>query len=147
MCANKSVSLLGNLFQLIIFLVQYSVNLYRYLKEWRKNPHCSFSCCLALLLPLNDLEGEIVGLAETDALKSQLQTGQMEMPTIFSAVKESGAVDVTLEKTHDATIVKRAANCEDFQHNRAKCHKETQTATPLIAAATMVLGKEKDTYF
>jgi len=98
-----------------------------------------------LLLPLNDLEGEIVGLAETDALKSQIQTGEMEMPTIFSVVKESGAVDVTLEKIHDAAIVKRAANWEDFQHNRAKCHKETQTL--LISAGAMVLEKEKDTYF
>ena len=80
------------------FSVQYAVFLYRYLKDWRKNPQWSFSCCLALLLPLNNLQGEIRGLMETNVLKSQLQTGQIEKPTILSAVKNSGAIDVTLEE-------------------------------------------------
>lgn len=123
------------------------MSLYRYVKEWRKNPHCSFSCCLALLLPLNDLEGEIFGLAETDALRNQLQTGETEMPTIFSAVKESGAVNVTLEKRYDGNIVKRAASCKDSENNKGKCHKETQTITPLITAGATIHKKEKDTYF
>lgn len=147
MCEYKDFLQRNFLLLIICFLVQYSVNLYRYVKEWRKNPHWSFSCCLALLLPLNDLEGEIFGLAETDALKSQLQTGETEIPTIFSAVKESGAVNVTLEKRYDGTIVKGAANCKDSEHNEAKCHKETQTVVPLITAAAIIHKKEKDTYF
>ena len=69
------------------------------------------------------------------------------MPTIFSAVKESGAVNVTLEKRDDGTIVKRAANCKDSENNKAKCHKETQTVTPLITAGDMIHKEEKDTYF
>ena len=93
------------------------------------------------------MEGEIFGLAETDALNSQLQTGETEVPTIFSAVKDSGAVDVTLEKRYDGTIVKRAENCKDSEHNKAKCHKETQTVMPLITAGAMIHYKEKDTYF
>ena len=119
------------------------MSLYRFIKDWRKNPHCSFSCCLALFLPLNDLEGEIFGLAETDALKNQLQTGETAMPTIFSAVKESGVVNVTLEKRCDGTIVKQAGNCKGSEHNKAKCHKETQTVMP----GAMIHKKEKDTYF
>ena len=50
-----------------------------------------------MLLPLNQLRGEIGGLTGTNILKQQLQTGQFEVPTIASTLMESGAVDVTLE--------------------------------------------------
>ena len=68
--------------------------------EWRKNPHWSLSCCLALLLPLDDLQGEISGLVGSGAnvLDTQLQSGQTEDTTIFGAVKNSGAFDVNLEE-------------------------------------------------
>ncbi|XP_078374468.1 uncharacterized protein LOC144658016 [Oculina patagonica] len=65
-----------------LLAVQYLVGIYRYLKEWRKRPHWSFACWLALLLPLNNLQGEISGL---------------EMSTIVVATEDSGAVDVHLE--------------------------------------------------
>ena len=81
--------------------MQYLAYIYHYVKEWRKNPKCSLSCCLALLLPLNQLQGEIRGLAERNILNQQLQTGGMEMPSIVSTLKESGAVDITLEE-HNA---------------------------------------------
>ena len=77
--------------------MQYLAYIYHFVKEWRKNPKCSLSCCLALLLPLNQLQGEIRGLTETNILKQQLQTGKIEMPTIGSTLRESGAVVVTLE--------------------------------------------------
>ena len=77
--------------------VQYLAYIYHFVKEWRKNPKCSLSCCLALLLPLNQLQGEIRGFTETNILRQQLQTGKIEMPTIGSTLMESGAVDVTLE--------------------------------------------------
>ena len=77
--------------------MQYLAYIYHFVKEWRKNPKCSLSCCLALLLPLHQLQGEIRGLAETNILRQQLQTGEIEMPTIGSTLRESGAVDVTLE--------------------------------------------------
>ena len=54
-----------------------------------------------MLLPLNQLQGEIRGLAERNILNQQLQTGGMEMPSIVSTLKESGAVDITLEE-HNA---------------------------------------------
>ncbi|XP_078343264.1 cysteine repeat modular protein A-like [Oculina patagonica] len=72
-----------------LLAVQYLVGVYRFFKEWRKNPQWSFSCCLALLLPLNDLRGEMSGLAETNVFKSQLKSGEMEMPTILIAVEDS----------------------------------------------------------
>ena len=73
------------------------MHLYGYLKEWRKNPHWSFSCCLALLLPLISLPGEISGLVGTNITSTQLDTGQFEMQTVVGAVKDSGLIDVTLD--------------------------------------------------
>ena len=132
---------------IIYFLVQYSVSLYSYLKEWRKKPHWSFSCCLALLLPLTNLEGEIFGLAETDALKSQLETGETEMPNILSTVKDSGAIDVNLEEGCDENIFKGAAICKDSKLIKTKCHKETQTITLTITAGAMMQEIVEDTNF
>ena len=77
--------------------MQYVAYIYHKVKEWRKNPKWSFSCCLALLLPLNDLQGEILGLTERNILTQQLQSGGIEMPTIANTLKESGAVEITLE--------------------------------------------------
>ena len=54
-----------------------------------------------MLLPLNQLQGEIRGLAERNVLNQQLQTGKMEMPSIASTLRDSGAVDITLEE-HNA---------------------------------------------
>ena len=65
-----------------LFSVQYLVYIYHYVKEWRKNPKWSFTCCLAFLLPLNALQGEIRGFTETNILNQQLQTGGIEMPSI-----------------------------------------------------------------
>ena len=48
-------------------------------------------------MPLNQLQGEIRGLTGKNILDQQLQTGRMEMPSIASTLRESGAVDVTLE--------------------------------------------------
>ena len=72
--------------------------LYQFFKEWRKTPQWSFSCCLALLLPLNDLQGEIRGMIDTNMLKTQLQTGMIEKPSIAACAKDSGAVSFTLSQ-------------------------------------------------
>ena len=109
---------------------QYAVSLYCYIKEWRKNPHWSFSCCLALLLPLNDLQGELRGLAGTNVLKNQLQTGQIEKPCLISAVKDSGAIDVTLEQCEQMDDNKEEIQDENHQsalHGYPRRHQGTQT--------------------
>lgn len=83
---------------LLFFSVQYIVHLYGYLKAWRKNPHWSFSCCLAFILPLVSLPGDISGLVGNNIVNNQLQTGEIEIPTITAAVQDSGAINVTLEE-------------------------------------------------
>ena len=82
--------------------MQYLVYIYHYVKEWRKNPKWSFTCCLALLLPLNELQGEIQGLTGTNILNQKLQTGEIEMPSIGDNLKESGAVDISLLEDQDS---------------------------------------------
>ncbi|XP_078376624.1 uncharacterized protein LOC144659965 [Oculina patagonica] len=121
-----------------LLVVQYAVFLFRYLNDWRKNPHWSFSCCLGLLLPLNDLQGEIRGLAGGNLLKNQLQTGQIDKPSIFSAVKNSGAIDVTLEddkQLDDKTVEKEDENCQEAVDSDTRRHQGTQTEPYCIPVA------------
>lgn len=107
--------------------------LYGYLKEWRKNPHWSFSCCLALLLPLNDLQGDIRGLAGTNVLKSQLDTGQFEMVTLQAAIKDSGAIDVSLDENEEdgddcgSVVEVKGDNRQRVKKKSKKCDQGTQT--------------------
>ena len=103
----------------------------RYLNDWRKNPQWSFSCCLGLLQPLNDLQGEIRGLTGGNVLKNQLQTGQIDKPTILTTAKNIGAFDVTLEDgepRHNSTVGRQHENCQDAaEHNDTRRHQGTQT--------------------
>ena len=111
------------------------MGVYRYYKEWRKNPHWSFSCCVALFLPLIDLQGEMGGLGETDVFQNQLKSGDMEMPTILIAEEDSGVVNDNLDEkenedkdcqhgnqSSDGKIVTQRC---DFQNT--KYHRATQT--------------------
>ena len=84
-------------FASIFFAVQYFMHIYRYFNKWRKNPKWSFSCCLALLLPLNELQGEVRGLSGKSFTQQQLQTGKDDMPSMSSTLKDSGAINFSLE--------------------------------------------------
>lgn len=68
-----------------------------YYKEWRKNPQWSFSCSLALLLPLDVLQGEVCGMVGDNLLKTQLDTGKMDTETVDCILcEDSGALSFTL---------------------------------------------------
>ena len=115
-----------------MFAVQYTTILYYYLREWWKNPHCSLSCCLALLLPLNDLQGQINGLASANVLNNQMQSGQMDAPNLIGAVKDSGAIDVSLkegEQDDDTPLAVKIENGQDEVYNTNQSHKSIQTET------------------
>jgi len=114
----------------LLSAVQYITILYCYLRKWWKNPHCSFSCCLALLLPLNDLQGKIDGLAGANVLNNQMQTGHLDAPTLIGAMKDSGAMDVSLEEGEQddcATFAGQEENCQGAVFNKTQSHKNTQT--------------------
>ena len=122
--------------------VEYVFFLYHFLKEWRKNPHWSFSCCLALFVPLNDLQGEIRGLAGTNVLKTQLQTGNFEMISLGAAIKDSGAIDVTLEENEDGdddsgeTVEMKDVNRQGVKYRSKTCDQGTQTELLLLFTIT-----------
>ena len=136
------IQLLGFLF----ISAQYSVFLYRYIKEWRKNPQWSFSCCLALLLPLNELQGELRGLAGQNILKNQLQTGQIEKPSLISAVKDSGAIDVTLEEGEQGDGNKVEIQDEIHQnalYSHPRRHQGTQTEMSSVPMTVVLVQGPK----
>ena len=126
--------------------VQYAIYMYGYLKEWRENKQMSFSCCLAFLLPLNDLQGEISGMVGNNMLANQLQTGQIEMPTIQAAVKDSGVVDVNLdddqEEDHNQVEV-QDDNRRDAQEKNTESHQGTQTELKALFSVVHVPVKVK----
>ena len=120
--------------------------LYRYIKEWRKNPQWSFSCCLALLLPLNELQGELRGLAGQNILKNQLQTGQIEKPSLISAVKDSGAIDVTLEEGEQGDGNKVEIQDEIHQnalYSHPRRHQGTQTEMSSVPMTVVLVQGPK----
>ena len=90
-------------------------------KEWRKNPLWSCSYCLAFLLPLNDLRGEIDGLVKTNVLKNLSNTGNVEIPTLFATVKDTGAIDVCFDEDEQYDV-----NVKDLRAD-SWCNRRTQT--------------------
>ena len=93
----------------LFFLVQYLAMIYRKIKEWRKNRQWSFSCCLAIALPLNELQGELSGLVGTNVLKQQLQTGKVDMPSITNTLQDTGVAEISLEETAEAKVTSAKA--------------------------------------
>ena len=123
------------------------MHLYGYLKEWRKNPHWSFSCCLALVLPLVSLPGDISGLVETNVINNQLDTGDIEMPTIAAAVQDSGAIDITLDNEESETGEQGDSKAEmqqdDYDDGRPTSGKKKITTNAADGEADVVLGKNE----
>ncbi|KAL9966523.1 hypothetical protein ACROYT_G024610 [Oculina patagonica] len=129
-----------------LIIVQYALFLYSYLKEWRKKPQWSFSCCMALLLPLNDFQGEISDFVETDVLQNQLDTGHIEMPTMLTAAKDSGAIDVTLyrgAKGDDYTVGQQDQNSQDAEYSSSvsRRHQGTQTEVVVRSCAEPLVNQ------
>ncbi|XP_068749385.1 uncharacterized protein [Montipora capricornis] len=91
----------ANFLVIAILVVQYGRYFFRFIKEWRKNPQWSLSCCLALLLPLNELQTEIRGMTGKNLLNEQVQTGNFNVPSVSSTLKDSGAVSFELVTIHE----------------------------------------------
>ena len=66
-----------------------------------------------MILPFLSFPGEITGLVGSNMTKSQISTGNTEMPSITAAVQESGAIDIILEENKDAASDDhdQATNC------------------------------------
>ncbi|PFX34100.1 hypothetical protein AWC38_SpisGene925 [Stylophora pistillata] len=133
----KVLILAANTLVIGLLVGQYVMFLYEYLKEWRKNPQCSLSCCLALLLPLNDLQGEIRGMVGKNLMKTQLDTGMLGKPSIATTAKDSGAMSFTLsgEDVEQENEVKRD---DVVKNNNKKFHRWTQTEAVMPPLASTV---------
>ena len=97
------------------------------MKEWRKNPQWSLSCCLALLLPLNDLQNEIRGMTGKSLMKEQVQTGQFNAPSVSGTLKESGAVSFDLVSFHECpkeTVEPRSVNFDSEESENGGLKEE-----------------------
>ena len=60
------------------------LHLCAFLKKWYKNPRWSFSCCLSLILPFLSLSGDIDRLVGENMMNKQVDTGDIEMPSVLS---------------------------------------------------------------
>ena len=78
-----------------------------------------------MLLPLNDLQGEVRGFAGRNVFKNQLQTGKMNMPSISTSFKDTGAVNFSLEE--DQTNLAGERNSDHDETPGNKSDKQTQT--------------------
>lgn len=118
--------------------VQYFIFLYKYYKDWRKNAQWSFSCCLALVLPLNDLQGEVRGMVGNDLMKTQLEVGGIEKPSLAAAVKDSGAISFTLDvdSVDEIKMEFLKQNAEAIKNSSKKCHRSTQTKVLVLPIAS-----------
>ena len=115
-----------------MYSVQYAAHFYGYLKEWRKNPHWSFSCCLALILPLIDLPGELGGLTETNILNTQLDTGHMERTTVVGSMIDGAGTNAAVKgnkQDHENPVEVHGDNCTDPQL------QNDEKETPILAIA------------
>ena len=123
-----------------VLAVQYLLYIYQYMKEWRKNPQWSLSCCLALLLPLNELQGEIRGLAGKNILKQQLQTGKIDMPSMSKTLKDSGAVAFGLGDDE-------SSQTEESDHDKVITTQKNRIEQSVLTLAQISIHElPKDTY-
>ena len=102
-----------------------------------------------MLLPLNDLQGEIRGLSGKNVFNTQLQTGAVEKPSIAGSAIETGVLSFTLEEGNiddDKTTVVTKQNCKSVKCRKPKRHQGTQTeAFTLPMAALNACESLRDT--
>ena len=90
------------------------------------------------------MQGEVSTLAETNVLDKQLQSGQLEMPTIVDLVKESELDDVRHEEGGqggNSTTVVQNGYYNNVVCNSETCHQETQTDFFTLSVAESVFAK------
>ena len=80
------------------------------------------------------MQGEVSALAETDVLDKQLQSGQLEMPTIVDLVKESEPDDIEEGDQGGKNTMPVDVVC-----NTKTCHQGTQTDLFTLSIAESVL--------
>ena len=86
------------------------------------------------------------------SLKNLLQTGDFEMVTVRGALKDSGAIDVTLEENEqgdDDTLEMQGDNRQSAKYSKysnKKRHQGTQTESLFVVTDETFYELMKETY-
>lgn len=107
--------------------------------EWRKNPQWSFSCCLALILPLVGLPGDISGFESSNAIDNQLEIGEMEISTTSDAVQD----DTLGERKQSNGDLKEAQGDSTFSVRSHAEDERTSAADQGSEAIDVRVGENK----
>lgn len=81
---------------------------------------------------------------EENVLTNHLKTGQIELPTILTSVKDSGAIDVTLEEDEhrDGNAVEgQGNNYQAAAYSQTRRHQVTQTEFCLLPTTRAMVQK------
>ena len=119
------------------------MHFYQYVKEWLRNPQCSVSCCVALLLPLIDMKGDIGDqVTGPNGLgKREIDVGQVDMPDFSSSTKAQDAGKNSSSAKCDSIDTKSECRSDS-------CHRGTQTKFSAVLMSDTVAGfrgeKERD---
>ena len=108
---------------LFIFSAQYLTYVFNCIKQWRKNPKWSFSCLLALLLPLNELQGELSGMAVRNILTQQFHSGDIDMPSITKTLRETIALSISIEEEENQQLLQKHEQEKERTEEKAKDEK------------------------
>ena len=92
-------------------------------------------------------------MVETNVLNSQLQTGEIEMPTVYGAMIDSGEFDVTpdsgeqnvneVEDRDNRRSQYDNTECHVLYDN-TKCHQGTQTELFAFSVRVVVVHKKNE---
>ena len=107
--------------------------------EWRKNPQWSFSCCLALILPLVGLPGDISGFESSNAIDNQLEIGEMEISTTSDSVQD----DTLVERKQSNGDLKEAQSDSTFSVRSHADDERTSAADQGSGAIDVRVGENK----
>ena len=89
------------------------------------------------------MQEDFGGLDVANALTSQLQSGDFDAPTILAGVKQSGAIDITLEERAQSDDGTEEAHGSCHVEDRKKrCQRGTQTEPLFLLIARTVAHKQ-----
>ena len=104
-----------------------------------------------MLLPLSDSHGELSDVIETNAVTNQIHTGQIDLPTILTAVNEDEASDAGLksgEQDYGDDTREARGNYSQYMKKcymfNSKCHQGTQTELFALSSADLVVNERME---
>ena len=88
------------------------------------------------------MQEDFGGLDVANVLTSQLHSADFDAPTILAGVKQSGAIDITLEERGQGDNgTEEAHGIRHVEDRNKHCHQETQTEPLFLSIASFVAHK------